>query len=122
MGGHNRDSMEWTKDCEKYLLEILAERVKRDPNGALIFKGTDWQEVDEQFFMKFALRYGYERVKAKYHRLRSIHTKFSELINHTGVTWESTSGKVFANDTVWGTFQGTNLLNFDSLLMFVLLY
>ena len=73
--------MEWTEDCEKYLLEILAERVKRDPLGAPIFKGIDWQGVDEQIFMKFARRYGYEKVKENYHRLRSIHTNFSELIN-----------------------------------------
>ncbi|KAI3790996.1 hypothetical protein L2E82_04494 [Cichorium intybus] len=33
-----------------------------------------------------------------------MHTKFSELINHTGVTWDSISGKVFANDTVWDDF------------------
>ncbi|CAI9261546.1 unnamed protein product [Lactuca saligna] len=49
--------------------------------------------MDEQIFMKFAIRYGPEKLKGKYHRMRSVHTKFSELINHTGVTWDATSGK-----------------------------
>nr|KAJ0189322.1 hypothetical protein LSAT_V11C800406580 [Lactuca sativa] len=60
--------------------------------------------MDEHIFMKFALRYGPEKVKAKYHCLKYVHLKFSELINHTGVTWDAVSGKVFANDTVWDEF------------------
>ncbi|XP_023735060.1 uncharacterized protein LOC111882929 [Lactuca sativa] len=60
--------------------------------------------MDEQIFMKFAIRYGPEKLKGKYHRMRSVHTKFSELINHTGVTWDAASGKVFANDTVWDDY------------------
>ncbi|CAI9296120.1 unnamed protein product [Lactuca saligna] len=104
MGGHSGDTMDWTEECEKYLLDILHARVKRDPNGAPIFKGTDWVEMDEQIFMKFAIRYGPEKLKGKYHRMRSVHTKFSELINHTCVTWDVASGKVFANDTIWDDY------------------
>ncbi|CAI9271179.1 unnamed protein product [Lactuca saligna] len=102
MGGHSGDAMDWTEECEKYLLDILHERVKRDPNGAPIFKGTDWVEMDEQIFMKFAIRYGAEMLKGKYHRMRPMHTKFSELINHTGVTWDAASGK---RDKVFKTFK-----------------
>lgn len=102
--GNNVDTMEWAEDCEKYFLEILAEMVKRDPNGSPILNGTDWLEIDEKIFLKFALRYGQERLKAKYHRLRIVHTKFGELINNTGVTWDSHSGTVYANETIWDEF------------------
>ncbi|XP_074322842.1 uncharacterized protein LOC141659815 [Apium graveolens] len=43
MGAHptHGELVEWTEETEKNFLEILAERVKRDPNGAPIFKTTD---------------------------------------------------------------------------------
>nr|KAJ0190992.1 hypothetical protein LSAT_V11C800412780 [Lactuca sativa] len=49
-------------------------------------------------------RYGPKKLKGKYHHMRFVHTKFSELINHTSVTWDVASGKVFANDTVWDDY------------------
>nr|KAJ0192046.1 hypothetical protein LSAT_V11C800404370 [Lactuca sativa] len=66
----------------------------------------EWTEACEKYFLEILE----ERVKAKYHRLKSVYLKFSELINHTGVTWDAVSGKVFANDTVWDDF-----LSFKSL-------
>ncbi|KAL6543350.1 hypothetical protein OROHE_010870 [Orobanche hederae] len=106
MGGHSfhGDPVGWSEEAEKYFLEILAERVKRDPNGAPIFKGTDWLEMDENMFLKLGLRYGPEKLRGKYHRMRSVHTRFAELINKTGVTWNSSTGTVFAEDSVWDAF------------------
>ncbi|KAK1397201.1 hypothetical protein POM88_007064 [Heracleum sosnowskyi] len=106
MGAHpaHGDPIEWFEEAEKYFLEVLAERVKRDPNGAPIFKGIDWIEMDEVMFFKFVFRYGPEKLKGKYHRMCSTHTKFSELINNTGVTWTSTTGLVSADDVVWDAF------------------
>jgi len=48
--------------------------------------GGGWRGVDEAIFLKFNLRYGPDKLKSKYLRLRSVHTKFTELINRTGVT------------------------------------
>lgn len=103
MRGH-KDAIEWDEDREKYFLELLSERVRKDPNGSLIFKGTKWTEMDDEIYVKFGLRYGEHKLKGKYHRLRSMHKKFCELINYSGVTWDSLSGKVLANDTVWDDF------------------
>lgn len=65
MGAHlaHADPIEWSEEGERYFLEILGERVKKDPNGALIFKGTDWIEMDEFMFLKFGLRYGPKKLK-----------------------------------------------------------
>nr|GEW95261.1 hypothetical protein [Tanacetum cinerariifolium] len=41
---------------------------------------------------------------SKYNRLRIMYTKFSELISHTGVTWNFETGKVKAHGDVWGAF------------------
>ncbi|PWA79467.1 hypothetical protein CTI12_AA206250 [Artemisia annua] len=56
MRGHD-DAMEWAEDCERFFLEILAERVKRHVNGSSFFTLTDWFNMDEQIFLKFAIRY-----------------------------------------------------------------
>ncbi|KAK9059148.1 hypothetical protein SSX86_021767 [Deinandra increscens subsp. villosa] len=107
MGGHSGncgDAMEWSDECVKYFLDLLAEKVKKDPNSAPILKTSDWNEMDEKIFVTFALKYGPDKLKAKYNRLRIMHTKFTELINKTGVTWDSETGLVFAHDDVWKTF------------------
>lgn len=103
MRGHD-DAMEWTEDCERFFLEILAERVKRHVNGSSSFTSTDWFNMDEQIFLKFAIRYGPDKLKGKYHRLRIRHIKFGELINDADVKWDPLSGKVVADDTVWDKF------------------
>nr|GEV88070.1 hypothetical protein [Tanacetum cinerariifolium] len=60
--------------------------------------------MSEKIFLKFGLSYGQVKLKGKYNRLRIMHTKFSELISHTGVTWNSETGKVEAHGDVWGAF------------------
>ncbi|XP_074322880.1 uncharacterized protein LOC141659852 [Apium graveolens] len=104
MGAHptHGEPVEWTKETEKNFLEILAERVKRDPNRAPIFKTIDWQEMDDK--VQTGIKYGPDKLKGKYHRMRSVHTKFGELINNTGVTWITTTGMVNADESVWDAF------------------
>ena len=106
MGGHNNhgEAMDWPEDIEKFFLEILAERDKRDPNGTPVFKESDWIEIDEVIFLKFALSYSPEKLKEKYFRMGTMHTKFSELINNTGVTWDSNYGQVFASEIIWDDY------------------
>lgn len=98
------ETMEWSEEREKYFLELLAERVNRDANGTPIYKKSDWVQMNEKIFMKFGLSYGEIKLKAKYNRLRLTHTKFGELISHTGVTWNFETGKVEAAGEVWGGF------------------
>ncbi|KAL2541856.1 Myb DNA-bind 3 domain-containing protein [Abeliophyllum distichum] len=38
--------------------------------------------------------YGVERLKGKWNRLRKVHRMFSELLGHTGVTWDPNTNKV----------------------------
>ena len=98
------ETMEWSEEREKFFLELLAERVNRDANGTPIYKKCDWVQMNEKIFMKFGLSYGEIKLKAKYNRLRMAHTKFGELISHTGVTWNSETGRVEAAGEVWGGF------------------
>lgn len=36
--------------------------------------------------------------------MRSTHTKFNELINNTGVTWDSTTSLVSVDEALWDAF------------------
>ncbi|KAL8093181.1 hypothetical protein AgCh_035170 [Apium graveolens] len=60
--------------------------------------------MDDKMFVKTGIKYGPEKLKGKYHRMRSVHTKFGELINNTGVTWSSTTSMVNADESVWDVF------------------
>ncbi|KAK6923296.1 Myb/SANT-like domain [Dillenia turbinata] len=98
--GNLGDSMEWSEEVEEIFLDILAERVRRDPNGAPILKATNWTEIDDLLLARTGLQYGMDRLRGKYNQMWSVHTKFTELVTgNTGVTWDANSGQVFAPDT-----------------------
>ncbi|KAK6911088.1 Myb/SANT-like domain [Dillenia turbinata] len=108
MGGKNGNlgnHMEWFEEAEKTFLKILAERVRRDPNGAPILKAIDWTEINDLLLARTGLQYGMDRLRGKYNRMRSVHTKFAELVTgNTGVTWDANSSQVFAPVTVWANY------------------
>ncbi|KAL2541795.1 Myb DNA-bind 3 domain-containing protein [Abeliophyllum distichum] len=52
--------------------------------------------------------YGIERLKGKWNRLRKVHRMFSELLGHTGVTWDPNTNKVNAAEEVWQHFYMVN--------------
>ena len=107
MGGKNgnsEDAKDWSENNENAFLLILYERVKKDPNGTPIFKPSDWLEMDDELFLVTGERYGTDRLKGKYNRLRTKHRCFSELLEHTGVTYDSSSNTVFATEDVWQMF------------------
>ncbi|XP_050234847.1 uncharacterized protein LOC126683061 [Mercurialis annua] len=111
MGGKHtasEDAKDWHEKNENIFLEILCEKVKKDPNGTPVFKSSDWQEIDDELFLVTGERYEMERLKGKYNRLRIKHRHFSELLDHTGVTYDSSSNVVFAAEDVWQMFNQKN--------------
>ena len=100
----NAREMDWTEERERAFLEILLERVKQDVNGTPSFKPSDWVQMDNELYLRIGVRYGKVKVKAKYHRLRLLHSKFTELINHTGTTYDKETGMVSADDSVWADY------------------
>ena len=107
MGGKNNeceDVKEWSEVNEIEFLRILYERVKKDPNGTPSFKSTNWQQIGEELFLSSRERYTVDKLKGKYNRLRQKHYQFSELLEHTGVTYDSNANVVFAAEDVWQMF------------------
>lgn len=103
-GTQDDEDLGWTSARERLFLDILIEKVKRDPNGAPSFKGTDWHEIDDLVTLSTGMRFGVVKLKGKYGRFRIKYNQFTELINHTGVTFEESTGRVFAPDEVWKQF------------------
>ena len=54
--GDTMESMDLSEECAKYFLEILSERVKKEPNGAPILKGVDWVEMNEKIFFEICIK------------------------------------------------------------------
>ena len=50
------------------------------------------------------LDYGIDKLKGKWNRLRSEHRLFSDLLAHTGVTWDPNTNQVNAPEEVWQHF------------------
>ncbi|KAK6937196.1 Myb/SANT-like domain [Dillenia turbinata] len=109
MGVHNNDGagedMKWTEKNEDAFVAILYERVRKDPNATPSFKLVDRNKMDDELFLATGKKYGAEKRPGKYNRLRIKHRQFSELISHTGVTYNSSSNQVIAAEEVWQMFK-----------------
>ena len=99
--GNSEDAKDWSENNENAFLSILYERVKKDPNGTPIFKPSDWIEMDDELFLVTGERYGTERLKGKYNRLRTKHRYFSELLEHTGVTYDLSHYSIYFINFIW---------------------
>ena len=121
MGGKNgdgEDAKEWSDYNENVFLKILNERVKKDPNGSPSFKPSDWQEMNEELFLVIGEKYGPNKLKGKFNRLRQKHRQFCDLLEHTGVTYDSNSNTVFAPEDVWQIFYQVSSLHYLKILLY----
>ncbi|KAJ9134996.1 hypothetical protein P3X46_032222 [Hevea brasiliensis] len=69
-----------------------------------VFKQSDWQEMDDELYLVTEEKYGIDKPKGKYNHLCVKHWQFSELLEHTGVTYDSNSNIVFTVEDVWQMF------------------
>ncbi|KAM7249706.1 hypothetical protein ACFE04_019865 [Oxalis oulophora] len=95
------ETKEWTDNYVLTFLQILYERVKNHPNNSPSFNDADWTKIDNEMKVLVGISYGVEKLKSKYHRLRGSYRQFTELINHTGVTWDVDANKVHAPEEIW---------------------
>lgn len=114
----SEDTMDWSDKNENALLTIIYERVKQDVNAAPTFKPSDWKDIDEELFLETGVRYGSDKVKGKYNRLRIKQRLFSDLLEHTGVTYDLSSNTVFTAEDVWQMFYKVPIINPTLLFVF----
>ncbi len=98
------DKKEWPEKNEFSFLQLLYERVVNHPEKAPIFKPSDWEAMNKDMFAATGVSYGGDKLKAKYHRLRIKTRQFTQLLEHTGVTWDADSNIVHASEETWQHF------------------
>ncbi|KAF2315864.1 hypothetical protein GH714_040569 [Hevea brasiliensis] len=77
--GDGEDVKEWPETNEVAFLRILCKRVKKDPNGTLSFKQSDWQEMDDKKHKNFK---GYRKNGYKHYDLLGQVFSKSTTIEH----------------------------------------
>ena len=60
--------------------------------------------MDEELKLITGVRYGSDKLKGKYNRLRIKNRLFGDLITHTGVTFDASLNIVNAPEDVWQHF------------------
>ncbi|KAL2497037.1 Myb DNA-bind 3 domain-containing protein [Abeliophyllum distichum] len=89
-------------------IEILYEKVKSNALQCSTFTTNEWDKINATMFATTTMDYGVERLKGKWNRLRKVHCMFSELLGHTGVTWDPNTNKVNVVQEVWQHFYTIN--------------
>ncbi|KAK4803587.1 hypothetical protein SAY86_003404 [Trapa natans] len=105
MSGQQRyrmDTKDWPMENELAFIHILLGKLKQ--SGNISFKRAIWSEMDNELFTVVGERYGVEKLRGKFNRLRKKYREFSELISHDHVVWDHASNKVLAPEDVWSNF------------------
>ncbi|KAL2519058.1 Myb DNA-bind 3 domain-containing protein [Abeliophyllum distichum] len=111
MGGHRgkiKEPMSWSDENEHTFIEILYEKVKSNALQCSTFTKDEWGRINATMKTKTKMDYSVDRLKGKWNRLRKVHRMFSELLGHTGVTWDPNTNKVNAAEEVWQHFYTIN--------------
>ncbi|KAM7275866.1 hypothetical protein ACFE04_017732 [Oxalis oulophora] len=108
MGGKKptiEDVKEWPDQNETTFLQILWERIQDDPSATPpSIRSGIWEAIDDQLFLSVGDRYGAEKLRGKYNRLRIKYRHFLELLDHADVQYDQTSNTIFASDEIWQMF------------------
>lgn len=103
-GGKTKEPMSWSAKNEKIFIDILYENVKAGKLQCSTFTKDVWGQINQQMIQATQLDYGIDKLKGKWNRLRCEHRLFSDLLAHTGVTWDSNTNQVNAPEEVWQHF------------------
>ena len=72
--------------------------------GPAQFDKRSWMKIELEMVAKFGKAYKVDKLKQKWHRLKS-HTKiFQGLTEATGFGWDTATNTVTADDEVWETY------------------
>ncbi|KAL2462253.1 Myb DNA-bind 3 domain-containing protein [Abeliophyllum distichum] len=111
MGGHRgktKEPMSWSDENEQAFIGILYDNVKSGKLQCSTFTKDEWGKINKDMIVVTKSDYRVERLKGKWNRLRKVHRLFSELLRHTGVTWDPNTNQVNAAEEVWQHFYTIN--------------
>lgn len=109
------DTKDWPLENELAFIQILLNKLKQ--LGNISFKRAMWSEMDDELFAVVGERYGVEKLRGKFNRLRKKYREFSELISHDHVVWDRASNKVLAPEDVWLKFYSVRCIYFSNMCL-----
>ncbi|XP_052204066.1 uncharacterized protein At2g29880-like [Diospyros lotus] len=106
--GKSKEPISWSDENKHAFIGIPYENVKLGILQCSTFMKDDWGKINQSMITLTKMDYDKDRLKGKWNRLRKIHCLFSELLGHTGVTWDPNTNKVNAPEEVWQHFYMIN--------------
>ncbi|KAK3184829.1 hypothetical protein Dsin_032115 [Dipteronia sinensis] len=98
------DKAEWTARNEKIFIHILHEHVKKGDLKASTFSKKIWTLIDDELHAETNNKYTIQQLKSKFNRLRKKHREFSDLIQHSGFSWDPVNNIVTASNELWADY------------------
>ena len=97
------DGAHWPDAALAKFIDLCHEEVQRRM-GPAQFDKRSWMKIELEMVGKFGNAYKVDKLKQKWHRLKS-HTKiFQGLTEATGFGWDTDTNTVTADDEVWETY------------------
>jgi len=97
------DGAHWPEEALAKFIDLCHEQVQGHM-GPTQFDKRCWMKIELEMVANFGKAYKLEKLKQKWHRLKS-HTKiFQGLTEATGFGWDTDTNTVTAEDEVWEAY------------------
>ena len=100
----------WPPLIEKLFIELMVdEQEKGNMQNGVFYKRT-WTKIHSELNVRAKRNFRFKQVKAKFNRLRQRHRIFSQLLQHSGLSWDAETNTVTASNEVWGNVLAVSFL------------
>lgn len=89
---------------ELYFIDLMVDHVKRGNKADHTFNEQAWTDMIESFNEKFGLKYNKYLLEDQYISLTKQHDEISNILNHSGFTWDESQQKITADNDVWEAY------------------
>lgn len=102
--GHVPLVIDWIPSMELYFIELMVDHVQRGNKADHTFNEQVWADMIESFNEKFGLKFNKNLLEDQYTFLMKQHGEISNLINHSGFSWDESQQMVTADNDVWEAY------------------
>ncbi|KAI8000169.1 L10-interacting MYB domain-containing protein [Camellia lanceoleosa] len=108
-GNSSENSGPWPHRNESLFITLIDEEVKtKNSKITGTFTKQAWNRLRDQMNAKTQYQYNAHQLRNKYNQLRIMFNKFTSLLKHTGVGWDSQRLTITAPDDVWEALYKVN--------------
>ncbi|XP_022740254.1 L10-interacting MYB domain-containing protein-like [Durio zibethinus] len=94
----------WTTFLTKTLADMLVEQVHRGNRLNNSFNKRAWKSMCDDFCKKTGLKWDKEQLKNRYGVLRRQYVLVKSLLDHSGFSWNESTGDIIGKDEAWADF------------------